>query len=170
VRVMARRAAFPKRRVLEREKPGLLPVALPAGFVHAGHHQTPSALEDVAAVRIVALGAVQFPLHHRVVLWQLKFRLRLPMALEALPRILPGIQDVLPPSAPSGYVETAGPVTGFAASLTRAVPRIEVDSGMSAPRKVPRDVPVALRARRVSHEAGPGDHGGHDQRPRRRRT
>ena len=68
MRVMADRATFPQRRVLKDKRPGLLAVALGAGFIPACHRQAARRFEDVVAMRIMALRAVHLLLQHRVVL------------------------------------------------------------------------------------------------------
>ena len=101
MRVMAGGAAFPQRWMLKDEGSGLLPVALSAGFVQTRDCQPAGWLEDVAAMRIVALRAVHLLLQHRVVLRKLKFRLLLAMALETSCGAFAGIDDELASPAPS---------------------------------------------------------------------
>lgn len=70
VRRMANRAAFPQRCVLENKWPRLFPVALPAGLVSTRHREAAGRLENVPAMRVVALRATQLVFRQRMVLRQ----------------------------------------------------------------------------------------------------
>ena len=109
VRVMADGAALPQRRMLEDKGPGLLPVALSAGFVLARHRQPAGGFEDVAPMRVVALDAIHLLLRHRVVLGKLEFRLLLTMALEQAAGSFPGLMMNLPLPPPLATCRLAGP-------------------------------------------------------------
>jgi hypothetical protein len=156
---MANGAALPQSLVLKNKRAGLLPVALSAGLVQAGHRQPAGWFEDIAAVRVVALSAVQVALQHGVMLGQVKLRLNGPMALETGCRVLAGVHNELPPAAASGNVQAAGAMAGFAARLARGARSIEADAGVRAAREDPRDIRVALGARLVADEGRAGNFG-----------
>ena len=82
VRAVANRAPFTQRRMLEDERSGLGAVARAAGVVLARHGQSAGRFEDVRSMRIVALCAANFFLQKRMVLWQMKFRLRRTVAFK----------------------------------------------------------------------------------------
>lgn len=119
VRVMANRATFPERGVLEDERPRLFPVALRAAFVQARHGQAARGFHDVHAVGIVALDAVHFAFDDRMMLRQMKFSAGFLVALEAALGILSWVNDEFFQSAASGHgdVFAAGTMAGFAAVL-----------------------------------------------------
>ena len=66
MRSMANGAAFPQSFVLENERAGLLPVALGATLVEAGHRQPSRGFHDFMPMRIVALRAIHAPFHYRM--------------------------------------------------------------------------------------------------------
>ena len=156
---VANGAALPQRLVLENKRTGLFPVALSAALVQARHSQPAGWFEDIAPVRVVALGAVQVPFQHRVMLGQVELRLDGPVALETGCRVLAGIHDELSPASAARDVQTAGAMAGLATGLARGTGSVEPNAGVGAAREDPRDICVALRARFVADEGRAGNFG-----------
>src|ERR1035441_6024838 len=146
---MADRAALPQRGMLKDKGPGLLPVALSAGFIQTCHRQPAGRFEEVAAVRVVALRAVHLLLRHRVVLRKLKFRLLLAMALKASRGVFAGIDDELAPPAAPGDVQAPRSVARFATRLPCRARVLQVDAGMPAGREVARNSLMLPKGRTV---------------------
>lgn len=146
VRVMANRAAFPQRFMLEDKSPRLFAVTLAAAFIPPRHGQPPRRLEDVAAMRIVALRAIHSALQDRMMLRQIEFGLRLKVTLHAGGRVLSRVDDESPSAAPSLDVFAAGSMTGFTTGLARQLGSFEVNARVGACRKPTRDVGMALEA------------------------
>src|SRR5689334_13811506 len=71
VRLMAGRAAFAHRLMLEDEGPALRDVALATGILLGGKRR-PAADNHLALVRIMAVGATDLALRHRVMIGKLK--------------------------------------------------------------------------------------------------
>jgi hypothetical protein len=103
-------AALPQRPMLKDNGPGLLPMALCTGFIQTRHRQPAGWFTNVAAMRVVAVHAVHFPLQHWVVLRKLKFSLFLAMALETSRRVFARIDDELAPAAATRDVQAPGSV------------------------------------------------------------
>jgi hypothetical protein len=82
VRVMAGRAAFAQRLVLENKGPGLVAMTLRAAFVLPSHGQPAFWLEDVATVGIVTLHAAQAAFNDLMMLRQAKFSVNVEMTLK----------------------------------------------------------------------------------------
>lgn len=141
---MAHRAAFAQGRVLENERAGLLPVTLSARFVGTRQRQPPGRLEDVQAVRIVALNAVHFLLEDRVMLRQMELGFDRPMTLKTGCGILAGINDELATPPAAGDVQAPGTVAGFAPGLAGRPGVLQPDSGMGARRKNAGNIGVAF--------------------------
>jgi hypothetical protein len=117
VRRMAGHAAVAHRLVFKNMRLGLLAMALRAGLVQPRHRQTARRLHDVHAVRIVALDAIHLAFNDRVMLRQVKFRVRFQVAGKTSRRVFAGIDDELAASAADLNMKAARPVTGFAAAL-----------------------------------------------------
>lgn len=165
---VANRAAFPQGLVLKDKRPRLFAMALGAGFVHARHRQPARRLEDVAAMGVMALGAVHVLLEDRVMLGQMKFGFDGAMTLETRRRILARIDNELSLPAPTGGVQAAGTVAGFAAGLARGTGIFQADTSVGAAPKDPRDVGVAFSARFVPDERRAGNLGRGGQTDRNR--
>src|SRR5882762_9832221 len=157
VRVMANRAAFPQRFMLEDKRPRLFAVTLAAAFIPPRHGQPPLRLEDVAAMRIVALRAIHPAFQDRMMLRQIEFRVRLKVTLQTGGRILSRVDDESPSAAPSLEVFAAGSMTGFTTGLARQLCSFEMNARVGACRKPPRDVGMALEARFVADIRSAGD-------------
>ena len=117
VRTVTNNAAFAHRFVLERERARLLAVTLGATFVEPRHRKSTGRFENVEAVWVVALDAVDPAFDDRVVLGQAEFGVSFEMALEAGARVLPGIHNELPAASARRDMFAAGAVTGFAPAL-----------------------------------------------------
>jgi hypothetical protein len=78
--LMADHATFAHRLVLERERARLFAMTFGAGFVHPRHREPAFGLQDVTAVRIVAVHTIHPVFQYWVMLWQLEFRVRRQMA------------------------------------------------------------------------------------------
>ena len=152
VRAVADRAALPHRRMLEDKGPRLLPVALRAAFTPTRHGQPARRLEDVAAVRVMALHAIHLLLRHRVVLGKLELRLFLAMALVTSRRVFAGIDDEFASPAAARDMQARRPVARFAARLPQRASVFEVDSGVGAGRKDAGDAPMTIGAGLVADE------------------
>src|SRR5260370_397329 len=127
---MANGAAFPQRRVLENEGPRLFAVTLAAGFVQPGHGESACRSVNVRSMGVMALRTVHFIFRERVVLWQLKLRLRGAMAFEAGGRILSRVDNELATSATGGDVQARRPMARFAASLAGGTRILEANTGV----------------------------------------
>src|SRR5437763_4028113 len=100
---MAAHATFSERFVLENKRTALRSVTLEAGFVLAEQRGAAAlerlgkirsaAFDRVAFVRIMAIGATDFPLEHRMMMRQIEFRLHLQVALETSRRRPPWVHD-----------------------------------------------------------------------------
>jgi hypothetical protein len=152
MRAVADRAALPQRRMLEDEGPGLLPVALSAGFTLPRHSQPAGRFVDVAAVRVMALHAIHLLLRHRVVMGEQELRLFLAMALETGRRVLPGVDDEFASPSAARDMKAGRPMARFAARLPYGTGVFQVDSGVGTGRKDAGDVPMAVGASLVADE------------------
>ncbi len=166
VRIVASGAALAQRGVLKHERPSLLTMALGAGFIGTRHCQPAAGCEDVAAVRVVTLGAVNFLLQHRMMVGQVQLGLGLAMALEAVGRVAPGIDDELAPPASGGNMQTGGAMAGFTTGLADAGNLCEMDACMGAAGKHPGNWAVAFGAGFIPHKSGAW----HRRRIRRQRS
>ena len=117
MRAVADRAALPHRRMLKDKGPGLLPVALRAGFTPTRHGQPAGRFEDVAAMRVMALHAIHLFLRHRVVLGKLELRLFLAVALVTSRRVFAGIDDEFASPATARHMQARGSVARLATRL-----------------------------------------------------
>ena len=153
VRVVADRAAFAQRPMLENHWLGLFAMALSTTFVEPRHGQTIRGLEDVAPMRIMALRAIHFLLQHRMMLRQMEFGLGRAMAFEAGRRIFAGIEDQFAPASATRDMQASCSVARLAAGLSDIPGRFEVNARVGADRKNARNIRVALGARLIAHEA-----------------
>jgi hypothetical protein len=120
VRIVADRATFSHRGVLEYEWPRLLAMTLGASLVFTRHRQPTCRFHDVHPVWIVALHAAHLALDDRVMLREVKFCPGFLVALEATFGVLAGINDEFLQTAASGHgdVFAARTVAGFAPILS----------------------------------------------------
>jgi len=82
VRVVAGHAAFAQRHVLKYERSALFGMTLEAGVIFAHHVGRAAPLDHRTLVRIVAIGAMNLALKHRMVVRQVEFGPNLQVALE----------------------------------------------------------------------------------------
>src|SRR5512140_3411967 len=81
MRIVAGCAAFTHRLMLKNEGTGLFAMTLLAALVHARHCEPGCRFENVAPVRVVALGAIHAALRQWVMLRQAELRLDISVAL-----------------------------------------------------------------------------------------
>jgi len=93
MRVVTDSAAFPQCLMFKNEWPRLFTMTLCAILVEPRHRQTAAWLENVAPVRIMALHAIHPPFDDRMMLRQIKFSMRLQMALKTGSRIFSRIDN-----------------------------------------------------------------------------
>ena len=153
VRVVADRAAFAQRGVLENEGTGLFAMTLGAGLVLPRHGESPGGLHDVHSVRIVALDAVHFPLNDRVMLGEMKFSPGFLVTLETRFGIFAGIDDEFFQSAAAGHrnVLAAGTMAGFAAALGEHFGVSNPQSRVRTAREHAGDIGMTIKTRLVAH-------------------
>lgn len=170
VRVVAGGAALPQCGMLENKRAGLFAVAGGAPFVEARHGQAPARFEDIAAVRVVALGAIHLVFKQRMMLRKTKLCFHRAMTLETGGGILAGIDDRFAPAPAADDMEAARAVAGFAAGLAHGAGIIQTDARVRAGQEVTTDISVALGASVIADEPGPGNLGRDRQAYRCRRT
>lgn len=93
MRVVADRAAFAHRFMLENKRARLGHVALRATLILPRHGQAALRFEDVTAVRVVAIHAIHVAFDDRMMLRQVKFRLYVQMTLKTGLRFFTGVDD-----------------------------------------------------------------------------
>lgn len=117
VRIVARRATFAHRFMLEHERPPLLDVALRACVLVRCHREW-SARCCLPFVRIMAIAATHLPVAHRMVVRQIKAPFHFQMAGEANLRILVRVDDCVPRSTRL-RVQAPRPMAAFATDILR---------------------------------------------------
>ena len=157
--LMAGGAAVLHRFVGEDEMTRLVAMTGDALLILAGQGNSVGLLENLAAVRIVAIDAVHLPLQHGVMLRQPEIAVLARMAIQAGLRVFAGIEN----QGRSGFrclnVEASGAVTGFAAARFRPRRILREKPGMNAVRIVPDEVLVTVGAAFVADELGAFDPG-----------
>ena len=104
------RAAFAESFMLENKRSCLFPMTLSAILIEAGHGQSARGLEDVRAVRIMALDAIHAVFNYRMMLRKVEFGMCLQMAIETCRRVFARVYDELATPAPGGDMFAAGAV------------------------------------------------------------
>lgn len=117
VRIVADRATLVHRFMLENKWPRLRLVALRTTLVLPRHRQSALRLEYVAAVRVVAIHTAHVAFDHRMMLWQVEFRLHVQMALKAGIRLFSRVDDEGRIAAGADML-AAGAVARFTAALS----------------------------------------------------
>lgn len=168
VRVVAGGAALAHGFMLENERLGLFAMALRAIFVEARHGQPTRRLEDIAAMRIVALHAVHAAFDDRVVLGQVELGVGFQMAFKAGGRIFARVNDEFAPPAARRNVFAAWAMAGFAPRLAGQFGLIQMNPGVGAGRKDLDHAGVAIQAGLISHIGCAGDVGRSQGRARDR--
>ena len=121
VRVVARRATFAHRLMLEDERTTLLRVALGAGIV-LRHHLRPAALDHRALVRVVAVAATNLAFEDGVMRRQIELSFLVQVTLETCLGRFAGIDDGAGRAAGINVL-AAGSVAGFAPDILGVVAR-----------------------------------------------
>ncbi len=117
VRLMARSAAFAKGLVHKHEGSRLVAMALRARLIPPGESKPAGRLEDVHAVWVMALDAVQIALHDRMMMGEPKLCVSFLMARETRAGFGARIDDERPLAATHLNVFAAGTVTRLTARL-----------------------------------------------------
>ena len=142
-------AAFAHCPVVKNERAGLAAMTLRAAFIVPGHGQSARRLENITAMRVVALHAVHVAFDDRMMVRQVEFRVDVEMALEAGRRILARVDDKL---RTAGFdVFAARSVAGFAAGPAGHRRITGMNPCVRAGGKNANDVFVAIRAGLVAN-------------------
>lgn len=160
--LMAGRAAFPHRFMLEDKGPGLLPMTLRTGLIPPRKGQTPNGLLNVMPVRIMAIHTIHAPLEHGMMAGKVKLGIHPDVTLDARLRRLPGIHNLTSKGTPPPrvHVQTARSMTRLATPIHTVRPGSRMDPGMHTVRKDLCDRLVTRRTGLRAHKFGPGDDGG----------
>lgn len=157
VGVVANRATFAQRFVLEHDWSRLLTMTLGAAFVEPGHRESAGGLENVDAVRVVALHAVHATFDDGMMLRQIELCLRFQMTGETSCRVLAGIHDEFAAPAARLDVQAAGSVAGFAAALTGKLCPFKMHPRVRTRGKHAHVIRVALETSAVANVSRPRD-------------
>jgi hypothetical protein len=160
VRRMANGAALTQRFVLPDERPRLFAMTIGARFVLPRHRERGAArgtLENIRAVRVMAIDAVHAVLDHRMMLGQAKFSVLLEMTIEAGRGVFAGIDDELAAAAAGLDVFAAGAVATFAAGARGEIRIVLVKTPVRAGREHARVIGVAIGAGGVADVSGAGN-------------
>ncbi len=141
---VANDAALPQRFMLKDKWPRLLPMALRATLVQAGHRQPARRLEDVASMRIVALHAVQPVFDGRMAMREIKFSVSFQVTLKTRGRILPWINDKNSASASGCNVLATRAVARFTTRPARKPRRLQMHTRVSTAWKMPGNIGMTL--------------------------
>jgi len=167
---MANSAAFSQRFVFEHERASLLPVTFGAALIAARHCQTARWLENISAVRVMALYAVHSTFRYRMMLRQSEFAVDLQMALEASVRIFSRVDNELASSATCFDVLASWSMAGFAAALPCKLCALKMEPAMRTGRKHASDIGVTVVAGMIADIRRSGNFRGRDHRRRKRGT
>jgi len=160
VRLVTSRAAFAQSFVLKDHRSGLLAMALRATFIQRREaSRRPDAkrravrgLENIPAMRIVALDAIHSPFKDGVMLGQFELRVDIEVAVKARLRFTAGIDDKPSPTARL-HVQTPRTVTGFATGVLPVRRSFELQPRVGIGRERARKVRMALRTRLVADKS-----------------
>jgi hypothetical protein len=157
--VVANRATFAERVVLEDKGPGLVSMALGATLIPPRHGQPSGGFHDVHAVRVVALGAAHPAFQDRMVMGEVDLTLHVQVALKASGRVLARINDESFAAAQPdrGDMFAAGTVTGLAPALAHHRCLLGMNPRVRAGGEPPHKVRMTIRAGVVADEMGAGD-------------
>ena len=145
-------------------------MTLRAVLVQPRHGKAARRLENVAAVRVVALNAIHLTFHDRVMLRQTKFGLSLQMALETGARILAGIHNEFATAAPGFDMLASRAMARFATRLAVVFRVLDMHARVGAGGKDSGDIRVALRARVIANVCCSGNVRRRNNRPSQSRT
>jgi len=116
---MAGDAAFAVGFVFKDKRAGLFAVALAALLVQAGHAESAGGLEDLPAVRVMALDAVHLAFRYWMMLGKPELKLDVQMTVVTGLGILAGVEDESGPVAWRRGMEASGAVAAFATGTAR---------------------------------------------------
>ena len=97
------------------KRTGLIAMTLRACFILARHRQSSSRFQDVGAMRIMALHAIQAAFKDWMVIWKMKLGLDIRVTLKTGLRIFCRINNEFSPPSPGLNMSAARAVAGFAA-------------------------------------------------------
>jgi len=109
--LMASRATFPQRFVLENEASRLFAMTARALLIEPRHGETTGGLHDVQPVRVVALNAVHLALTHGMMLRQVELGMDIKVACKTRLGFAARINDEFPTPSADRDVPAAGAVT-----------------------------------------------------------
>lgn len=156
--------------MLEHKWPCLLAMTLRATLVQARHGQTAGRLENVHAMRVMALNTIHMPLNNGMTLRQSELAAHLEMALEARRRILAGIHNK-PARSPAHFdVFASRSMTGFAAGFASDFRGAKSNSRMRTGWKWTRVIGMTVKAGFVTNVTGAGNVRGDPYLARNSRT
>jgi hypothetical protein len=150
-------ATFTQRWMLENKRTGLFSVTLRTGFIGTCQGKAARRLENVTAVRVVALDTIHFLFQDRMVLGQVKLGLNCAMTLKTGGRIFAGIYYEFTPPPAAGDMETTGTVAGLATGLARGSGVLEMEAGVGTGGEDAGDIGVAFSATPVTQKGCAGD-------------
>lgn len=155
--IMARGTPFAHRFMLEHERTRLFPMALRAALIQLRHREPTGRLENVSAMRVVALHTIHPAFDDRMMLGQIKFAVSGQVALETGFGIFAGIDDELSFAAAGRDVFAAGPVTGFATRFAGQRCFGEMNTRMRTRGKDPRVIAVTFETGLIADVSGAGN-------------
>jgi hypothetical protein len=156
--------------MLKHKRPRLFAVTLRAILVQPRHRETSGGLENIAAVRVVALDTIHPAFDDGVMLRQVEFGVGRHMALKTSGWFFAWIDDELATSAPRRDVFAAGTMARFATGLAGALALRQVNPGMGTGRELANDLAVAIGAGFVADEGGTRNNGRREHSPGHGRT
>ena len=156
MRVVTSGATFAHGFVLENDRPRLLAMTLGAAFIEPRHRESSRWLENVAAVRVVALHAVHVAFDDGMMLRQIEFSLSFEVALKTRRRVFVRIDDELAAAADFD-VFAARAVTGFAAGLAFHAGNFKMHPRVRAAREHAHVFRMAIQAGLVPDIGGAGN-------------
>jgi hypothetical protein len=127
-------------------------MAIGTRVVEPRHGQAAGRFENVAAMRVMALGAIDLFFDQRMVLGQVKLSFNRTMTFKTWGRILARVDDEPGPPAACGDMQAARAMTRFASGFTCRLRILKMNPGVGAAWENAADVGMALGARAVAHE------------------
>jgi len=151
MRLVADRAAFAQGGMFKHKRTRLFTMALRTIAIPPRHGQTARALEDIAAVRVMAFRTMKPPLNDEVMDGRFKFGADREMATETGFRFAAGVDDEVRPAAGLD-VFAAGAVAGFASRAAGEIAAFRHQPRMRVGGKLVHEVRMALGANRIADE------------------
>ena len=156
MRRMTHRATLPQRLMLEHIRPCLLLVTIRASLIQPRHRQRRPLrirwFKNIVPMRIMAAHAIHPILNHRMMLRQIKLRMRIQMTIKTSRRVLPRIDDELPAAAPCLHMLAPRPMTTLAPRHPRKLHILLIKPPMRARRESPGNISMTIRASLIPHE------------------